>query len=294
MFRILFFIPLLLACSSENNQLTTGSDNVDSSADETVEQLIAHKPQDTLFTIKEEGFREIEVRILPAENPIGTILVLPGWNYPYAHWCDSTSLCKEAVIAGFNLILLTTGKTIYQQKIYPETRSDWKRERSLPWFSQDLLQLLSENYHVLESGQGNNFILGLSTGARGAFLIGKERPDIFRAIAGLSGDYDQNYLPDDNLYRGFYGNKAQHTERYSGMENPVFNISQLEIPVYLGHGLLDEVVSPQHAMRLQKVIYDSLPGIDITLHIDKDAKHNYTYWESEISNVLNFFKEHTE
>ena len=31
------------------------------------------------------------------------------------------------------------------------------------------------------------------------------------------------------------------------------------------------------------------PNLQIQLHIDENAEHNYIYWNSEVDNVLNFF-----
>ena len=251
--------------------------------------------KDTLIQMK---FSEIDYPILikvPSDTIVfvGSILALHGWNLPYTDWCDKTTLCKEALSQGYIVVLPEMGKSNYNEKIYPETRKDWTKYPTRKWLIDTLLVFLQNEYQIFLNDQ-SNYVLGLSTGGRGAVLVALDRPDIFNAVACLSGDFDQTQLPEDNLYRGFYGAFSKFEERWKKMDNVITNIQNFKVPIYLGHGLLDDVTSVLQS----NLFYDSLqlyhPKLRSLLHIDSAAKHDYDYWNSEVDAMLNFFQSEQE
>lgn len=219
---------------------------------------------------------------------IGTIVLLPGWNYSSLDWCNKTDLCKLAEEWGYNVILVDMSKSTYSSQYYPETRADMRRYATRTWFKDTLTPFFQEEYGQLLEG-GNNYILGLSTGGRGASLLCLDLPDIFKKGASLSGDYNQNSMPTDNLMRIFYGSHSKFKERWTGEDNVVYNLDRFTVPFYIGHGLKDNVVPFKQSVEF----YDSLkvhqPDLNVVFHIDSTAKHDYKYWGDEVKNVIQFF-----
>ncbi|MFA4852641.1 MAG: prolyl oligopeptidase family serine peptidase, partial [Bacteroidales bacterium] len=60
-------------------------------------------------------------------------------------------------------------------------------------------------------------------------------------------------------------------------------------PIYLAHGMLDQVVPPEQTI----MFYDSLkkyhPDLKIKLNMP-NARHDYLFWNSEVDNILKFFE----
>ena len=234
------------------------------------------------------GAKKIDVSILLPEAEFkGTILALPGWNYPVSHWSDSTSICEKASKEGYILVLPNMNKSIYTAKIYPETRKDWQEEVTRTWFTDSVIKTLQKDLKILLPEQ-QTFILGLSTGGRGALFLALDNPNTFDAGASLSGDYNPSQFTNDNLYRGFFGNNVDFKNRWEVSENPLSMIKQLTTPFYIGHGLKDKIVPIKHS----EIFFEALDDKQShsIFHVDSTAEHNYNYWESEIDTIIHFFK----
>lgn len=246
---------------------------------------------DTTVVFKRKG-EDVKVHLKKHTDPsglkIGNIVLLPGWNYSSLDWCTKTSFCEKARTLGFDLILVDMKKSVYASERYRETRGDMRKYATRRWFKDTLIPSLQQDFKLLMVGE-NNFVLGLSTGGRGSSLLCLDLPNVFKKGASLSGDYNQVSIPKDNLMRIFYGAYHSHKSRWSGVDNVVYEIDRFKVPFYIGHGLQDKVCPPQQSIEF----YDSLrvhqPELEVELHIDSTAKHDYDYWGSEVDNVLGFF-----
>lgn len=227
----------------------------------------------------------IEVLIdYPEYRSRGTIILLPGWNFSNTDWCDSTDLCTQLSNEGFVVVLPDMKKSIYAWNRYPQTRKDWYKMPTRRWFMDTLIPSLKSlqllNYQEI------NGLIGLSTGARGALLLGIEGKGLFSHLVCLSGDYDQNKFPKDNLYKGYYGSIEEHPECYIGIENPIDRLSTFKGKMLILHGAQDEVVNVEHSRRLivkLKEINADYKYVEIP-----NAKHNYTFWGNESNRIIDF------
>lgn len=217
----------------------------------------------------------------------GTFILFPGWNFPADDWCNKTELCSKILSSGYCIVLPEMGKSVYQEKNYPETLLEWRLYPTRGWLSDTLIPTLQKKYSLLAENE-NNYVIGLSTGARGVALILLDFPDLFKGAAALSGDYNQTSMPADNLMTGFYGSFYKFPDRWKNTDNPVTRIREYKTPIYLGHGKQDKVVPPEQTI----MFYDSLkkyhPALKIILNMPA-AQHNYDYWSSEVDNILKFF-----
>ena len=219
----------------------------------------------------------------------GNILILQGWNFPKDDWCKKSSLCKKALAKGYRLIMPEMGKSTYSSQLYPETLAEWRKYPTRTWLTDTLIPILQEKYCVLVPKE-TNFVMGLSTGARGAGLVVLNLPDLFKAAAALSGDYDQRKIPNERIMTGFYGSYYQFPQRWAGEDNMVVQIKKFKTPFYLGHGQKDYVCPPAQT----RLFYDSLkanhPKLKIQLSMPEWAGHDYTYWDYEVDKLLEFFE----
>jgi len=232
-----------------------------------------------------------EVDIALPEVPIkGSILVLQGFAFPKDDWCKKSSLCRKALAEGYVLIMPEMGKSTYAAKLYPETRADWRHFPLRPWLSDTLFTYLQEKYCLLRPEQ-NNYVLGLSTGGRGVALLVLDHPNLFKACAALSGDFDQTLIPQDRVIIGYYGSYQRFPERWKQEDNVLTRIKEWRTPIYLGHGMKDTVTPPSQT----RLLYDSLrkhhPQLKVVLNMPPQHAHDYRYWDSEVETMLRFFKE---
>lgn len=276
------------ACSSDPITSDVHSPIANSTVEDTVRLKQPTLFKDTVLTILFES-NPIEVIIkMPTDAPfIGTIVALPGWNFPNTGWCDSTILCETALKAGYAVILPEMGKSIYADTIFPETRKDWLKYPTRAWIKETMIPHIQTQFNLLLNDQ-NNFVMGLSTGARGAVLLALDLPETFKACAALSGDYDQTKYPKDNLYKGYYGPLTQFPDRWKNNDNVITAINSLTVPVYLGHGEKDKIVPIEHSKQLSAAITKA-GKTKVVLRINPTAAHTYAFWNSEISAVLAFF-----
>lgn len=226
----------------------------------------------------------------PEQKIKGDLLILQGWSFPKDDWCKKSSLCKKALAEGYRLIMPEMGKSTYQSRNYPETRSDLLQYPTLKWLTDSLIPQLQKKYCLLQKGQ-NNFVLGLSTGARGAGLVAMNLPDLFKAAAALSGDFDQTKIPFDRIMTAFYGSFAKFPNRWQGEDNMLTNIEKFKTPFYLGHGKLDQVAPPNQTELFYNALKKTHPKLKVKLNMPAWAAHDYKYWDYEVDNMLIFFEE---
>ncbi len=217
------------------------------------------------------------------------MLVLPGWNYERTRWCNYSSLCHKAQEEGYRLILPEMGKSIYASSYFTETRKDWLKFPTLTWVCDTMIPFLQKNYGVLKK-ENRNYVVGLSTGARGVVLV-SNRSQIFSGAGALSGDYDQTTMRTDNLCRGIYGEYDKFKERWEKIDNPTQQIPQMQTPIYLGHGRADKIVPFEQTQNFYNNIKKLRPDLKVIFHPSDTCGHNFYYWNSEVDAMLNFFQQ---
>jgi S-formylglutathione hydrolase FrmB len=278
---ILFLAATIVGCEGDNHLVT---EEGSSSSEEIV--IVQPHCVDTSMVYQREAGYSPRVRIrMPKEPFRGTILVLQGWNFANSSWSDSSNLDSLASAMGFALVLPEMGKSIYHKRNYKETRADWRSYPTRSWLMDTMVYDLQQRFQLFLP-EHQNFVMGISTGGRGALLVAQEHPNIFNAGASLSGDYDQSSFPTDNLYRGFFG--AASTT-WSGSENPVAWIDTWSVPMYIAHGARDSVVSVAHMNRLRNLQVRQKPELNFTYHLDSTAGHNYKFWTPLTLQVLRYF-----
>lgn len=236
-------------------------------------------------------FQGYEVRIqTPADSVRGDLLLLPGWDFSNRKWCDSTDVCKTALAKGFRVIAPQMHRSVYATVYTNKTRPDLKQNPTLQWLDSmiDFLQL-SRGYF-----KDKRYVLGLSTGGRGVALICERKTGFFHAAAALSGDYNQLSMPQDNLMTLVYGSSMSEVGQkiWSSVDNPQMNCQNMKTPIYLGHGMLDRIVPVRQTTEFAMALNQKHPRLDVKLHIDQTAAHNFKYWRSELPAIWEFFGKH--
>ena len=274
---------LVLISCGENQKKSEPESKV-----ETQEEIPLPDINDTLLIYSFEG-NPYEVAVKKPSAPFkGTILILQGWNFPNTSWCDNSELCEKALKEGYFLVMPEMKKSIYHLNSYPETRKDWLQYPTRAWLMDQVISNLQSQFGLFGE-KHNNYVLGLSTGGRGALILAEENPAIFAAGASLSGDYDQSEFPKDLLYIGYFG---RNPENWSPKENPIATLENWQVPMYIGHGTVDSIVPVAHYHRLKALTDSVRPDLDFEYVLQQNQGHDYTYWAAEVDRMLRFFDRH--
>lgn len=230
---------------------------------------------------------KIEISIKSSVNCKYDLLVLPGWNFNKNLWCDSSALCELAKNKGYRLIMPEMGKSIYASQYFPETRKDWNKYPTLTWLCDTLLPYLKKEYGIFSTK--NNFIIGNSTGARGAVLLAIKTDTIFLAGAAFSGDFDQTKMPKDPLIKGVYGSYEKFKTRWQSIDNPTEQMKRLKTRFYFAHGIKDKIVPFSQT----KTFFDTLQQYKpIHKFNSPEAGHNFIFWNNVLESTFLFFQQH--
>ena len=245
-----------------------------------------HLKDDTTVII-----HKVAVDISYPEGKItGTILVLPGWNFSRDDVCKKSDFCDIARRSGYCLVLPEMGKSCYLFNVFKETREEWIQFPTLSWVIDTLIPFCQQSLGILLPGN-KNFLFGISTGGRGVAQVAINTGTLFTAGAALSGDYNQLLMKNDKLMTGYLGMYEQFPSRWSGKDNPSMHVSNLQIPLFLGHGKTDKIVPVEQTTAFFTLISTIHPRLNNVIHIDETGGHNYNYWNSEMQRIFAFFYE---
>jgi esterase/lipase superfamily enzyme len=279
--KLLFIsIQLLMVLSCGNSAIRKNASNTDST--QTTLSSMSF-PKDTIIKIT-----TVPVWILSPEGDIhGDILVLPGWNFPKEKICNESDFCTKALEQGYRLILPEMMKSTYAAKYYPETRADYRKNLTLTWVTDTLIKTL-QTEHGIFKGE-NNYLHGISTGARGAALVHLNTGTLFTKVVLLSGDYNNDWLCDDNLMKNTMGSYEEFKDRWQQENNPVSQCKQWTADLYIAHGTNDNVVEQRHSKEFATRV-GALKVGKVIQHYP-DAKHDFAFWGGETEEILKFFGE---
>ena len=230
----------------------------------------------------------VPVTIKYAEKPVSNLLVLPGYNFSDLEWCSKTTLCQKAAKLGFNLIFIEVKKSVYLKENLPQTTELLKKYPTRTWIIDSVYKNLLKS--GILSSKNKNYVLGLSTGGRGAAILLLENPQIFSGAACLSGDFDPTLQKNDNLMINALGPYEKYPVNWKGDKNISNRVKEFQRPLYIAHGKKDLIVPVKQSMLLVERIRKENPNLILKYNFSENAKHDYNFWNSEVDNVLAFFR----
>jgi enterochelin esterase-like enzyme len=287
-------IVFLFSCFTDhkktNESKSAGAIKSDSFPAKNNEILV---PDITKFTTLKIAGHEVD--IAPPDSGTayrGNIVILQGWNYPKHDWCQKApELCKKAKAMGYFLIMPEMGRSVYATEFYKETREDFRKYPLRGWLVDSVFSYLQKNHNLLLKEQ-SNYLIGLSTGGRGVAMVALDRPDLFKAAAALSGDFDQSKIKNDVLTTLFYGKYENNPERWNKTDNIVHRIKEWKTPIYLGHGQLDKICTPLQTRQFYDSLVVHFDKNKVKINEPKTMAHDYIYWSSETDAMLKFFEDY--
>ena len=248
--------------------------------------LFTLPPKDTSFSKSFNGL-PVPVTIQYANVPRYNLLVLPGYGFDDLQWCTKTTLCEKAKRQGVNLIFIDVQKTIYLKQFFPSTNAMLKKYPTRTWIMDSVVKQLYVKQ--LLSNSIKTFVLGLSTGARGAAILMLENPTVFSGAACLSGDYDPTLQKKDPLMINALGPYQNNKGNWLGDNNITLRAKEFKHPIFIAHGMKDRVVPVQQSIALRDKLLKEHPSLRVQFDFPINGQHNYTFWNSEVDKLLSFF-----
>jgi pimeloyl-ACP methyl ester carboxylesterase len=278
--------------------------------------------RDTVYFVSCNGKSiRVEIKVARSANASDRrkmLLLLPGWNFADTQWCTRTRVCDEATRRGYDVMLVEMGKSVYMDSLYPQMRADYRLHPTRTWLWDSVLKPLQKRGYFTDEGTPEDpiktvdggvyhkslmlpipsYVMGLSTGARGALLLALEHPEAFVGCAGLSGDYNPLLMKNDNLMINCLGKYDDVPWRWQGTNNIELRINELQIPCYIAHGEADQVVPMQQSQQLseaheseisRRASKNSTKMASMKLVIVKNGVHNYGFWGEQGLLAIDFF-----
>lgn len=268
---------------SPSHELTQGS-----------KSMISLPIIDTNFNVNYKGTPYQVYFKIPQKCNDELILFLPGWNFSVLDWKNKTNVWKVADSLGYATLLVEMGKSVYMDSVYLEAREDYKTYPTRTWLKDSVLQRFKEfGWFDTTAGSKITHILGLSTGARGAFALAYELPNL-GLVSALSGDYFTMLDTADALLKNSMGPYYKVPSRWKNGSNNLGNRGPISCDVFIAHGQEDEVVSFKHSLdlaeRLRRFSNDSTK-YQIFTYFPQKAAHNYAFWNEAGLKALSLIQE---
>lgn len=275
-----------ISCSNSNN-IFYQNDNIKKTKKEHSQNF---SQKDTTIFLKVNDSCTCKIDIKYPENltkSSACIMMLHGFGHSSEEWCNNSIFCSEALKQNYVLIIPDFGYTNYSLAIYPETTEKYRKYPTVTWIINKMIPYIQNNFNLLGKNSFN-CICGISTGARGATLLSYYLPDIFKAAASISGDFDITKIPDDNIYTSFFGDYNKFQKRWQ-KESLASKYKKYKTCTYIAHGLADETSPAQQSIEMYNILKKTHPESFFVSHFVENAKHDYKYWDTETENILDFF-----
>lgn len=289
----LFLISILLfsACTGSSKESKSNSISQVSPSKKLIDTVKNDSKllNDTVYylPIKNDSIR---VKILTPTTIKGYLLFLHGWNLPADEMCENTTFCQSFLDSGYVLVFPDFGKTTYQWENYSQTKKSYLKYPTRRWILDTFIVHLQTEFKLFVPGQ-RNFVFGVSTGGRGAALVALENPDIFKAAACLSADFDHAALKDEPINNGYYGSIKLFPERWTGKDNIHNRAVEFEAGLFLAHGQKDKICPVSQTINFDAELARIHSKIKVKTVIDPQGDHTYNWWGKQILPVIEFFNQ---
>ena len=223
----------------------------------------------------------VDIRV-PSGAITADVLVLPGWNFDKRLWGDKTELYRIADSLGWRLVLPQMLRSIYASRFYAETAAGYRSSPTLPWLTDTLLPQLQGL--GLFDPHATNYLVGLSTGARGVLRVAWATDTLFAAGFAVSGDYDHADTTDRLLIQS-YGRYSQQRARWA-LDEPIRGAATVRVPLYIAHAQDDRITPHRHSIALGIVLSEGANAGRSTVVISPTGGHDWPYWDAALRRAL--------
>ncbi len=229
-----------------------------------------------------EGTRVIVNYPKESKDIKANLLVLPGFGFPVTSISNRTpnrTLFDSYIKEGFVIIQVDMKSSVYGKK----GNRLIKNPPDLATLETRIIRELQTKYGLFND---KNFVIGVSTGGRGAAALIYNTGLPITAAASLSGDFDyvDRTVGEYQAALKYYGNATDLIEDDFVLKAKRFG---LRSPMYIGYG--NGASDTYYRNQSKKFIANISEKSKIT-EVQKQGGHEASQWELHIPDVLNYFK----
>ena len=208
-------------------------------------------------------------------------IALHGWSHEPDHW-RALGLAELADRHGVAVVLPAMGTSVYERRLYPETRRAWSPLPGACWVGEVVLPWARRTLPV-SAAPGRSAILGYSTGGRGALVVAGRYAE-FAFAGSLSGTFDLGRLrPGEGEYaihEEVFGSRARHPGRWVEEDVAPLLPALRETALFAAHGGSDPVVRPEQLAALAEAMGGGGPS-GVLVEVG-GAGHDDAFWRGEL------------
>lgn len=229
-----------------------------------------------------EGTRVIVNYPKESKDIKANLLVLPGFGFPVTSISNRTpnkTLFDSYIKEGFVVIQVDMKSSVYGKK----GNRLIKNPPDLATLETRIIRELQTKYGLFND---KNFVIGVSTGGRGAAALIYNTGLPITAAASLSGDFDyvDRTVGEYQAALKYYGNATDLIEDDFVLKAKRFG---LRSPMYIGYG---NGVSDTYYRNQSKKFIANVSEKNKINEVQKQGGHEASQWELHIPDVLNYFK----
>jgi predicted esterase len=206
----------------------------------------------------------------------GWVLLLHGWGQHARDW-EGLPDIQALSDAGWTLVAPDMGRSVYARQARGGTEDEPGHARIVAVVDWAVSSL------GLAASSGARAVVGVSTGGRGAAILGAEGR--FGTIVALSGTYDLGALsPGTGEYRihaAVFGERAANAARWAFEEVPRVGAGQAA-RWFLGHASADPYVPVSQTTAYAAYLRGVAPPGRIHLRLTPGADHGWAAWNEAI------------
>lgn len=201
------------------------------------------------------------------------LYLLHGLSDDQTIWLRRTSIERYASDYGICVVMPFAGRSFYSDTCYGQAY--------YTYIAKELPARIREFFRVSEKRQ-DNYIAGLSMGGYGALKIALRQPDAFCAAAGLSPCGDLNAPIFQDHRKTIFG-----SDQLPKQDDLLYLADQIKTfshkpRLYIAIGTKDFLYKNCQSLRKKLEACDC----DFTYRESPGEEHSWSYWDSEIQNVL--------
>ncbi len=216
-----------------------------------------------------------------------TLYLLHGLSDDHTIWLRRTSIERYAAELGLAIVMPAGHRSFYT-----DAASGVQSARYWTYVSEEI-PALAEDFFPLSRRREDRFVAGLSMGGYGAFKLGLRRPDLFAAVASLSGALDVTGLwrrwseqghGDMAELAGIFGSQADLT----GSDEDLFHLASHLAGESGPRPMLMQCCGTEDFLYADNLAFRNLArelGLALEYH-EGPGVHNWAYWDQEIQRVL--------
>ena len=205
---------------------------------------------------------------------------LDGYAGSHARWVKETPLVEMADKYGIIAVCPngTKNSWYFDSPVRPENKYE-------SFIFKDVVGYVDQHYKTRAVPAGRA-ITGLSMGGHGAMFVGLRHPEVFGAVAAMSGGLDIRPFPDKWNIKDWLGDIKTHPENWES--GTVFNVVDGVKPGV--QRILFDCGKSDFFLGVNRKTHEKMVKLGIPhLYEEYPGAHNWAYWKPAVKRHMAFF-----